>query len=79
MSFGIFVLLPNITGGFGSLYDTAVGGAFYRGYGYYEKIRAGEGSTSNSILFNASKSSSLYGASNTVQPNALIFYYIIKY
>ena len=73
------ILGPNIIGGFGSLGLNAAGGAFYRSYGYYEKVRTGENATVDSILFSASRSSSIYGASNTVQPNALVFNYIIKY
>ena len=32
-----------------------------------------------SLVFNASKSNSIYSKSNTVQPNSLVFYYMIKY
>ena len=84
MSFGSFVLLPNITGGFNQRSADAAGslgcisvsqtGNFAYKLALNTDARAGD-----LFDFNASRSSSIYGASNTVQPNALIFYYIIKY
>ena len=76
--------LPNITGGFNQRSADAAGslgcisvsqtGNFAYKLALNTDARAGD-----LFDFNASRSSSIYGASNTVQPNALIFYYIIKY
>ena len=76
--------LPNITGGFnqrsadassahGCISVSQTGNFAYK-LALNADARAGD-----LFDFNASRSSSIYGASNTVQPNALIFYYIIKY
>lgn len=74
--------LPNITGGFkvsgsnGGL--DYMSGAFYP---YTGSSGAGAGSTGTSgkpARFDASRSSSIYGASETVQPPATVVDYIIK-
>lgn len=79
MSFGSFVLLPNIIGEFG-----AEGGLRYSkgamsisnysswSYGSYN-------SAGHRVIFDASLSNTIYGNSDTVQPNSLVFNYIIKY
>ena len=78
------ILGPNITGGFnqrsadassahGCISVSQTGNFAYK-LALNADARAGD-----LFDFNASRSSSIYGASNTVQPNALIFYYIIKY
>lgn len=68
--------LPNITGTFGGTRDVAVAptGAFYRN-GWTPA--PGAGSDTYAIAFDASRSNSLYGKSDTVQPpsvNMLIYY-----
>ena len=78
------ILGPNITGGFsqrsagasgrpGCILVSLIGGSGYR------LALDTSAQTGDVIEFNASRSSSIYGASNTVQPNALVFNYIIKY
>lgn len=64
--------LPNITGTFGgSAYGATVGGAFSDIGGRSSYERSGGGS--NCIVdFNASRSSSIYGKSSTVQPPAYV-------
>lgn len=68
--------LPNITGSIGpSESQNGVSGAFYTGSaksGYYH--RANTGSNKESIDFDASLSSSIYGNSTTVQPAATQMY-----
>ena len=84
MSFGSFVLLPNITGGFSQRSAGASGRpgcisvSLIENSGYRLALDT-SAQTGDFFNFNASCSSSLYGASNTVQPNALVFNYIIKY
>lgn len=73
--------LPNITGGHDGLRTdggTSGWGAFYNaGNG---SVGSAGGSSSNSkIQFSASRSSSIYGASTTVQPKSLTVRAIIKY
>ena len=89
MSFGSFVLLPNITGSVKNLMSpdsswsvsSSTSGAFTAGAlgKLSSDIIGGQSDVEFDLSFIASLSSSIYGASNTVQPNALIFYYIIKY
>lgn len=70
--------LPNITGGFQTLYPgTPVTGAFYVGSGTGNGD-GGSGATIG-IVLDASRSSGIYGASTTVQPPALTMRYYIKY
>ena len=72
--------LPNITGEFTGSASNIISGAF-------SSVSASTGylhlDTSYSdcriYSFNASRSSSIYGNSTTVQPNSLVFYYMIKY
>lgn len=61
--------LPNITGSFGT--DTAVDGAFYKPGGNRQGPPGGLDGTDNNVYFDASRSSAIYGASNTVQPPAI--------
>jgi hypothetical protein len=70
--------LPNITGYAGAPYVNIdpLTGAFYSGDAYGGA--AGGGNLFNRVYFDASRSSAIYGASNTVQPNALTCRYIIK-
>lgn len=81
MSFGSFVLLPNITGSkslrfIGDDYT----GAFYATDVDLNQIYTGSSIGSTGILhLDASRSSSIYGNSTTVQPKSLIFNYVIKY
>ena len=80
MSFDSFVLLPNITGIFtthnhypyltGPFSSAGTNGV---GLGYAETIPVLK------IKMDASECSAIYGKSNTVQPNSLVFYYMIKY
>ena len=78
--------LPNITGSFGILGNGAknsnmninyVEGAFYREARSGYKDAYTDGSNSNNTYyakFDASKSNSIYGNSETVQPNAYVVY-----
>lgn len=72
--------LPNITGEFTGSASNITSGAFSvvsASTGYLKL----DGSYSDCRIysFNASRSSSIYGNSTTVQPNSLVFYYMIKY
>lgn len=66
--------LPNIEGNFyyGSTSNPVGNGAFYVGSGVGSMITANSGYTSYYINFNASRSSSIYGKSDTVQPPAYL-------
>lgn len=64
--------LPNITGSFGSNQDQAPNGAFYQSSSGVKN--AGMYSYGSRVSMNASRSSSLYGASSTVQPPAYKVY-----
>lgn len=69
--------LPNITGFHGLSGYGQVGGAFYAVTDLSESISSGA-SSSNGVRFNASRSSSIYGNSNTVQPQTIkVLYYIV--
>ena len=73
------ILGPNITGWFGAEGGKRdAKGAFsiesYSSWSYGSYTAAG-----HKVTLNASRSSSIYGNSTTVQPNSLIFDYIIKY
>jgi hypothetical protein len=70
--------LPNITGAFGSTGSgTTATGAFYRKSGSMSSNAAG-GSNADHTEFDASRSSSIYGNSTTVQPQAIkVLYYIV--
>lgn len=71
--------LPNITGSFGGIRDV---GTYPEG-AFFDDGRKSNGSPSGResriINFSASRSSAIYGASNTVQPPALTMRYYIKY
>lgn len=74
--------LPNITGSFRSSVRNptpVVSGAFTASY--YESNRNGDNGNTAVLnyTFNASNSSSIYGASETVQPPAMTVIYCIKY
>lgn len=82
MSFGSFVLLPNITGKLGIVSGSIYGasGAFSRNSDRYSRISASVVANAEAgINFSASNSNSIYGDSTTVQPKSLIFNYVIKY
>ena len=86
MSFGSFVLLPNITGKFGRLWSETPNTFVQEGALYTDKVMAATlvgGEATNGITylqFDASRSSSIYSNSVvTVQPSSLIFNYVIKY
>lgn len=80
MSFGSFVLLPNITGNISPMegsFPSATGCFIASG-----SWKGGEGNGNYSyvnLVFNAEKSNSIYNKSTTVQPNTLVFNYVIKY
>ena len=73
--------LPNIEGSVGITLNTWSGsGAFYNsGSGYMIGGSGSWGSNSNLINLDASRSSSIYGNSNTVQPPAVVTNFVIKY
>lgn len=73
------ILGPNITGGFGQLNEISCGGVFYKGGTYAENIKTGQAWTNSTVMFDATRVSSIYGDSTTVQPYSLVFNYIIKY
>ncbi len=73
------ILGPNITGGFGQLNEISCGGVFYKGGTYAENIKTGQSWTNSTVMFDATRVSSIYGASTTVQPYSLVLNYIIKY
>ena len=81
MSFGSFVLLPNITGNLHLVTGSnGCTGSFYYTSSTNSRISASIVANANrDIGFSASKSSSIYGNSTTVQPNTLVLNYIIKY
>lgn len=67
--------LPNIEGSFGGAQDSASGAIYYDGYA--GGINGNTYSTSKAY-FDASLSSSIYGNSNTVQPEAIQYPYFIQ-
>lgn len=72
--------LPNITGEFTGSASNIISGAFSlvsASVGYLQLNTSY--SDCRIYSFNASRSSSIYGNSTTVQPNSLIFNYVIKY
>lgn len=70
--------LPNIKGEIAGNYNSgAPTGAFkeiYQGFGFNSS-----GTVSRGFTFDASRSSSIYGNSNTVQPSAVAVKMLIKY
>ena len=73
------ILGPNITGWFGAEGGKrdAKGALSIESYSSWSY--GGYAAAGHKVTLNASRSSSIYGNSTTVQPNSLIFYYIIKY
>lgn len=73
--------LPNITAYLNMPTSVGRGGAFYSTTysGGLEKFDMAGNETSNAVGFDASRSSSVYGNSTTVQPPAVVMNYIIKY
>lgn len=68
--------LPNITAAFGGVQTDDIGpanGATYSGQ-TYDILQQGTGYSKISIFFDASRSNSIYGASDTVQPPAYCIY-----
>lgn len=70
--------LPNITGeiyryyGESSITSAAVSGAFAATNGMTKTLSGNWQNTNNALSFDASRSSSVYGRSNTVQPPAFV-------
>ena len=70
-------MLPNITGYHGAYAYGEAGGAFYGVHDLSESIKGGDWS-SNGLRFDASRCSSVYGDSETVQPESIkVFVYIV--
>lgn len=72
--------LPNITGSFGCDYTntTRLSGAMYAKSTYSGATYAISAITATEVGLNASRSSSIYGNSSTVQPQAInVFYYVV--
>lgn len=72
--------LPNITGNI-SAFRSDIGGAFVgsNNTNRYDGWEDGQDEYAVSTSFNAARSNSIYGASNTVQPPAMTVIYCIKY
>jgi hypothetical protein len=69
--------LPNITGsiggGYNYVFNNGTGAFISRGFGNTNNVNInGSGNVNNGMDFNASRSSSIYGNSNTVQPPAYV-------
>ena len=81
MSFGSFVLLPNITGGIVDIYN----GRLASGTGALKisnisiGIADGDYGNHGQVNMDASWSNAIYNNESVVQPKALIFNYVIKY
>lgn len=76
--------LPNITSnatgfGVGSTLNLANGGATSVNYSLESERIDGGNQTGRPILFNASRSNSVYGKSTTVQPKSITKFFIIKH
>lgn len=71
--------LPNITGSFSNAPAYSAGGAFTSEINANQAIASGSYYNTYTTTFDASKSNSIYGNSNTVQPPAVTMRYIIKY
>lgn len=71
--------LPNITGYFTmETQGVKFGGAFYKGESTTSGNSSPAGDTDQYVRFNASRSSAVYGKSNTVQPQSIkVLYYIV--
>ena len=70
--------LPNITGKVGSVISTGSDGSFYTTTSLVG-LTGGSGVGTMETQFDASRSSAIYGNSNTVQPPSVTMRYIIKY
>lgn len=70
--------LPNITGNLGNS-KQSIGGAFYGDDKWTYSVPSGTQAKGQTISFAASRSSSIYGKSTTVQPPALTLLPCIKY
>lgn len=76
--------LPNITGDFGVLFGSSVTsgtGALYQTVNTQDRVTLASGSTGGGAVrfaIDASKSNSIYGASNTVKPNTIKVLYCVK-
>ena len=90
MSFGSFVLLPNITGGLSYMthVDTSAINNNQPDYGAFRALRFLETSLAAQITtatrwsdptFNAALSNSVYKEPSTVQPASLVLNHVIKY
>ena len=78
------ILGPNIIGGFDQRSTDAAGGTgcisvSNQANPAYRLALSTSARVLDVIDFNASRSSSIYSSSTTVQPNSLVFNYIIKY
>ena len=77
--------LPNITGDMGNMLgieaNNSNGALFVTSSinTWYVENKTNGGTAQYAFSFNANKSSSIYGSSNTVQPNSFTVRYIIKY
>ena len=74
--------LPNITGNSGAYLRNQIATLPTGAFGFNGSITLGTGSANvdwQKLSFNASKSNSIYGKSDTVQPNSVCVNYIIKY
>lgn len=70
--------LPNITGKFNKDWVVTADGCFYHTTGPSNGSNDGDDGDTNYIGFDASRSSSIYGNSNTVQPQTIkVLYYIV--
>ena len=73
--------MPNITGNFGTvpnIYTQFANGAFSFTLREGNGVVAGNNGSSD-IYFDASQSNAIYGKSNTVQPQAIKTFVLIKY
>jgi hypothetical protein len=70
--------LPNVTGKVGSVISTGSDGSFYETTSLVG-LTGGSGVGTMETHFDASRSSAIYGNSNTVQPPSVTMRYIIKY
>ena len=75
------ILGPNITGNLSLVTgSSSCSGSFYFTSSTNSRISASVvANINNDIGFSASKSTSIYGNSTTVQPSSLVLNYVIKY
>lgn len=84
MFFFLKVACPNITGSvqpfrMNTYYPSSSGALTYDALATLGYATAGAIDTTGKVTIDASKSNSIYGKSNTVQPPSLILNYAIKY